>query len=326
MRRNAIVGGALWIGLGAASRLQRAPLSAIELLFLLGPLVVVPLGLELCARLTPETEIGFPIRIARKLQLPAALCAVVSFWVPKGALPTILALLWLVFGCLVGLEGLMTLIHCRFSRLNTACLIVSFLYLPIGCAWLAASRLGLSPMGFQEPIVLLTAVHFHFAGFAAPLLALAARSGVEKKSAALQKFFKIVAAGVLAGPGLLAVGFVTGPRLKLAAALLVACSEAGLSFFFLASVRAMRPRLAQVLVAISAGSVLFAMVLAGIWAAGEFPLQPFVHLDEMARFHGTANAIGFTLCGLLGWTLTTRHTGQKLSIHQENGEANNEIH
>jgi hypothetical protein len=44
------------------------------------------------------------------------------------------------------------------------------------------------------------------------------------------------------------------------------------------------------------------MTLAGVWAVGEFPLQPFVHLAEMAQFHGTADAFGFTLCGLLGWS------------------------
>ena len=310
MSRNAIAGGIIWIGLAATSRLQWASFNTIELLFLLGPLVVVPLGLELAIQFTGQKQIGLPIRIARKLQLPAALCVIASLRLPQGIMATILALPWFAFGCFVGLEGLMTLIHGEVSKLKTACRIMSFLYVPIGCAWLFASRLGLSPMGFQEPIVLLTAVHFHFAGFAAPLLALAAGSAVERESAALQRIFKVVAAGILAGPGLLAVGFVIGPRLKLAMALLVACSEVGLSLFFLATVRAIRPRLAQLFVSISAASVLFAMVLAGVWAVGEFPLQPFVHLDEMARLHGTANAFGFILCGLVGWTLAGRHKGQ----------------
>jgi hypothetical protein len=310
MNRKAIAGGVLWAVLVAVSQLQWARLNTIELLFLLGPLVVVPLGLELCVRFTHEKEMGLPIRVARKLQLPAVLCAIASFWLPQGIVATILALPWLVFGCFVGLEGLMAFIHGEFRKLKTACLIVSFLYLPIGCAWLVASRLGLSPMGFQEPIVLLTAVHFHFAGFVAPLLALAVGSAVEKKSAALQGIFKVVAAGVLAGPGLLAVGFVTGPRLKLAMALLVACSEVGLSLFFLVAVRAMRPRLAQMFVTISATSILFAMVLACVWAIGEFPLQPFVNLDEMARFHGAANAFGFVLCGLVGWTFSACHAAR----------------
>jgi hypothetical protein len=222
---------------------------------------------------------------------------------PQGTRAAILVLPWLSLGCLLGFQGFMSPVRGEFRTRGAGFAIVSFLYLPIGCAWLVASRLGLSPMGFQEPIVLLTAVHFHFAGFGAPLLAAAAGKATEKKSIALRRIFKVFAAGVLAGPGLLAAGFVIGPHFKLAMALVVAASEVGLALFFLASVGALRPRLAQVLVSFSAASVLFAMVLAGVWAIGEFPLQPFVHLDQMARFHGAANAFGFVLCGLLGWTL-----------------------
>jgi YndJ-like protein len=306
MSRQAIAGGIVWIELVVASRLQWARLNTIELLFLLGPIVVVPLGLELCDRFTLEDGSGLPIRIAQRVQLPAAPCAAASFWFQPGISAAIFALPWIGFGCIIGLCGLTRLIRGGFTSLRMACMIVSFLYLPIGCAWLVASRMGLTPMGFQEPIVLLTAVHFHFAGFAAPLLALAAESAIEKRAAVLKRIFKVVAVGVLAGPGLLAVGFVIGPSLKLAMALLVACSEVGLSLFFLAEVRAMRPRLVQMFVAISAASVLSAMVLAGVWAIGEFPLQPFVHLEEMARLHGTANSLGFILCGLVGWTISVR--------------------
>lgn len=306
MSRNAIAGGVLWVGLVALSRLQWVRLNTIELLFLLGPLVVVPLGLGLAFQFVGKMQIGISIRIAQKLQLPAALCVIASFWLPQGIVATILALPWFVFGCFIGLEGLMALIRGECRKLKGACLIVSYVYLPIGCAWLVASRSGLSPMGFQEPIVLLTAVHFHFAGFAAPLLSLAAATMIEKKAVAIDLIFKLVASGVLAGPGLLAAGFVIGPHLKLAMALLVACSEVGLSLFFLTGVGALRPRLAQAFVTASVASVLFAMVLAGVWAIGEFPLQPFVHLDEMAKFHGAANAFGFVLCGLVGWTLAAR--------------------
>jgi hypothetical protein len=306
MSRSAIVGGVVWIGLELASRLHWARLSTIEMLFLLGPLVVVPLGLGLCVRFTDRDGSFLSIHIAQRVQLPAALCAIASFWFQPGIAATIFVLPWFGVGCFIGLCGLKRLILREFKSLKLACIIVSFLYLPVGCAWLIASRLGLTPMGFQEPIVLLTAVHFHFAGFAAPLLALAAESAMERQRALLQNIFKLVVAGVLAGPGLLAAGFVSGPSFKLTAALLVACSEIGLSLFFLANIRALQPRLAQILVVISAASVLFAMVLAGVWAIGEFPLQPFVHLDQMARWHGTANSLGFILCGLMGWAISIR--------------------
>jgi len=303
VRRNAILGGILWAALLAASRLHFVRLTTIELLFLLAPLVVVPMGLELCTRFVRAEQLGVSLRIVRWFQLPAALCAVVAFWRPASIAAAMLALPWLCFGGFMGGVALLNLVRGGVKKLNVACVTTSFLYLPVGCAWLIASRIGMSPMDFQEPIVLLTAVHFHFAGFAAPLLAVAAESGIKKGDSVARGIFRIVAAGVLAGPGLLAAGFVIGPRLKLSAALLVACSEVALSIYFLVGIRTLRPRLAQAFVAASAISVLFAMILAAVWAIGEFPLQPFVHLDEMARFHGTANGIGFILCGLLGWTL-----------------------
>lgn len=56
---------------------------------------------------------------------------------------------------------------------------------------------------------------------------------------------------------------------------------------------------------LAVGSVLFSMILAATWAAGEYPLQPFLHLQQMERLHGSANAFGFVLCGMLGWILAT---------------------
>lgn len=305
MKRSAIFGGAIWVALAAAAALNAAHLATIELLFLLAPLVVVPLGLELIARVAPQQEFLPLGRAIRKLQFPAALCVAASFWIPPGRAAVLLVLPWLCIGALAGVAAARNFLRGGFKRLDSACTIMSFLYLPVGCAWLVASRSGMNPMGFQEPIVLLTAVHFHFAGFAAPLLALAARSKLKMGNAATRSFFNVIATGVLAGPGLLAAGFVIGPRTKLAMACIVACSEAGLALCFLAAIRVLKPRLAQALIAISAVSVLIAMVLAAVWAVGEFPLQPFVHLDQMARYHGTMNALGFILCGLTGWTLAT---------------------
>jgi len=80
MNRSAIAGGVLWIAFAGASRFHWARLNAIELLFLLGPLVVVPLGLGLSFRINHKIQFGLPVRVAQKLQLPAAVCAIASFW------------------------------------------------------------------------------------------------------------------------------------------------------------------------------------------------------------------------------------------------------
>ena len=305
MKRSAFFGGVVWVTLASSSiggLHGRVPqLGLIELLFLLGPLVVLPLGLELFATFGNDAEASDLVRAARWVQFPAAVLVIGSFYVERGAPAAALVLPWFFVGGLLSCHGLKLLISPEWKTRKAACVVASFLYLPIGCAWLVASRFGLNPIGFQEPIVLLTAVHFHFAGFAVPLMTCAAANALAGPSVAASRALDAVTAGVLVGPGMLAAGFVVGPHLKLMAALLLVASEAGLGFLFLVACRRLQPGWTRVLIGLSAASVLGAMGLAGVWAIGEFPLQPFVHLAEMAKFHGTANALGFTICGLLGW-------------------------
>ena len=309
MKKSAIIGGLVWSGLAAATSFNKLELSWIELLFLFASLVIVPLCLELTARIEAGEKPGGTERIARYLQPPAAILAVVSFFFTRRIPAAALAVAWLICCGFLSLGGLARIARGAFSRLERTCTAVAFLYISVGAAWLLASRLGLTPIGFQEPIVLLTAVHFHYAGFAAPIMARSTSRALAAKGTqgTAPAIFKVVVAGVLLGPAFLAAGFVIGPRFKLVAALILAASEIGLAASFLAALPAVQGLWTKLLIGIAAASALFSMALAGLWAIGEFPLQPFVHLNEMARFHGTANAFGFTLCGLLGWLLARKN-------------------
>lgn len=309
MNRNALIGAALWIVLFAAAKARQLELEWIDLLFLFAPLVIVPLGLQLTRKVERDVAAPAAERIARSVQLPCALAVVAAFLVARGTLAALLAAAWLIFGGLLAFGAAVRIYRGACRSVNSALPIFAFLYLTVGAAWLIASRFGLSPLGFQEPIVLLTAVHFHYAGFAAPLLARSSRLVLTQsgKFPARSAFLNTVATGVMAGPGLLAAGFVIGPRVKLAAAMILASSEIGLALCFLFALQRVARPAAKLLIALASISVALAMVLAALWAIGEYPLQPFVHLAEMARLHGTANAFGFTLCGLVGWTLAKPH-------------------
>jgi YndJ-like protein len=311
MGRGTVIGGFVWTALAVYSASALSRLGLIELLFLLAPLVVVPLGLGLAARLDAGQAARLLAKLPTWMCFPAALCATASFWLEPGARAVILVVPWLCFGSWLGFSALLAIVRGHITDMKAASVAIAFLYLPVGCGALAASRGGLGPLGFHEPIVLLTAVHFHFAGFAAPLLALTTAGTLGKASNLQQRVFRIVVAGILVGPGLLAAAFVIGPRMKLAGALLVAGSELGLALFSLLAVRALKPRLAQGLVILSAASMIAGMILAAIWAIGEFPFQPFVNIANMVEFHGVANALGFSVCGLLGWSLATRRVAQE---------------
>jgi len=308
VKRNAFTGAIVWCSLLIASLTGAIDLVWIELLFLLAPLVVLPLGLHLTNLAEVGSLASLPERVAGKIHIFAALAVVASFFFVPGIIAAMFACAWIVFCGLLAWGGLMRTLQAGLLSLDTACPIVAYLYSLIGAAWLVASRLGLNPMGFQEPTVLLTAVHFHFAGFAAALLARStnrtlSRSYASPLSLALSR---IVTFGVLIGPALLAAGFVAGPRVKLAGALIVALSEVGLAILFVVVLKHVARFSAQLLLTISAASVAFSMMLAAVWAIGEYPLQQFVNLDQMERFHGTVNAFGFTLCGLLGWIFAAR--------------------
>jgi hypothetical protein len=316
MKRSAIIGSAVWIGLYAANqfRIARIDLTWIELLFMFAPLVIVPLGLELSKRSDAVSVNRTVERIVGAIQLPAALITIASFFLERGASAVALASGWVAFCGVLAISGLLRLARGARRSLADSCIAVGFLYPSIGAAWLIASRVGLTPIGFEEPIVLLTAVHFHYAGFAAPILAsCTSRVRATRRSKTRERLFQIVAAGVLAGPAVLAAGFVISPRLKLAAALSLAAAEIGLAVFFLIALRSVDSQVARTLLLVAAGSVIVSMILAALWAIGEYPLQPFVHLANMARFHGTANAFGFTLCGLLGFLAASNRAGAQRS-------------
>jgi hypothetical protein len=304
---NAIFGGTVWCVLAAAARAGKFDLNRIELLFLFAPLVIVPLGLELTRCMETGVAVSTPERLARAIQIPAAALAVAAFFCAPEHLAAGLACGWLAFCGLLAISGVIRFVNGAYMRLDSACAALAFIYIAVGGAWLVASRLGLTPIGFQEPIVLLTAVHFHYAGFAAPLLARSAGRALPVRSGggAMAALFRGIVTAVLLGPGILAAGFVVGPRVKLLAAIILATAEIGLAISFLFALRKIQSDAAKVLIAISALSVIFSMAMAGLWAVGEYPLQPFVHLAEMARLHGTANAFGFTLCGLLGWIVAS---------------------
>lgn len=312
MKRDAITGAIVWCALVVAAETGAIDLTWIELLFLFAPLVIVPLGLLLTDRIEGAAASYRPETLSKRIHLPAAVMVVASFFFEPGIVAVGLASAWILLCVLLALEGFLRMVRGAFRRLDSACPAVAFLYSLVGAAWLVASRLGLHPMGFQEPIVLLTAVHFHFAGFAAALLARSAGRAVAQLRAngVMAGLWRILTAAVLIGPSLLAIGFVVGPRVKLAAALVLALSEIGLAISFVLALKNVTRFSAQLFLTIAAASIAFSMALAAVWAIGEYPLQQFVNLDQMERFHGTVNAFGFTLCGMLGWIIAGRKATQ----------------
>jgi hypothetical protein len=177
------------------------------------------------------------------------------------------------------------------------------LYLPVGAAWLLASRLGIQPVGFGDTIVLLTAVHFHFAGFAAPLLAGMAGRALDQ-SGSLSRVFSLTVICIIGGTPLVAAGITFSPRLALIGAAIISAGLILLAILVLGwIVRSVNSFVAQTLLVVSSLSSVFAMILACLYAYSLVAKTVIVDIPQMALSHGILNSFGFALCGLLAWSL-----------------------
>ena len=155
------------------------------------------------------------------------------------------------------------------------------------------------PLGIQEPIGLLTAVHFHFAGFATAIIAAATLRFAERRGEF--SWLKPLVMMVVGLPFVVAVGFVTSPVVKMAAAILFSAGVAGLAICVRACGRKTEEPLARILLQVAAGAVFAGMVLSGAYAVADYLGSDALTIPQMARTHGILNAVGFCLSGLLGW-------------------------
>ena len=296
--RSAAVGAAVWCLLAVVRTAPWAGLGWIELLFLFAPLVIVPLGLALLTR--EQSRPSVLLRPACVVQPVAAVLAVASFFLPPGLGAAAFVSLWLAICLLVALAGALSLLRVRFRSVTDLCLVAGQLYLAVGGLGLLLSRLGATPLHFAEPVVLLTGVHFHYTGFALPLVAGSVGRALDARSG-LRRIFLPAAVFILVSPALLAAGFVFSPLLKLAAVLLLVLGCLLLVMLLLPVAVQTTPWPARALLFVASTSLAVAMLLAAAYELGDFTARYWLLIPQMARLHGTLNAFGFALCGLLGF-------------------------
>jgi len=294
---------ATWVALAACTALGLFDLSAIKLLFALGPLVVVPLALELLRWRSPRAE---RLRhVAGRLMPIGALAVAASLPMSPGGAATALALPWFAVCGLVSLSGLIELFEVRRFQLVLMVRVIAAGYLTFGAGWLLLSRFGAQPLDFPDAIVELTAVHFHFAGFAAPIIATAA--AIHTGSTVARRLALLGGVGVVTAMPVVALGITTSLPLAAAGASFLGVS---LTFVALGNATMLRRgelnRRPSVLLAMSSASVVVAMVLAVQYTFGQALGTPSLTIDQMARTHGILNGAGFALCGLLAWHAQTR--------------------
>ena len=316
----AAMGAAAWIVLFAVGAFREIG----EALVALAIACAVPLGSELSAD-RDDAGKDRPLFKVYVAWLPFGIAlGIASFFAPVGAFSAICASAWFIATLLAAMSAIARILRRGLLPHEELSIDVGHLYLPVGAIWLIASRAGYSLLGFHEPIVLYTANHFHYAGFAAPVLV-----GLLGRELAFRRApfdstrqpiagprigiaHKIATTFVLAGVPLVAAGIVVSHALELPAAavlgtamLVVACL----------SLVAAKPRLSRgrivalsgALIAFSGLSLIvsmaFALTFAATGSATRGSSSPVIPYATMAAVHGVANAVGFALLGFLAYSL-----------------------
>ncbi|MGA5419777.1 YndJ family protein [Streptomyces lavendulocolor] len=261
----------------------------VGLIVTLGMLVIVPVGLRLVG--APE-----PVAIRRAWPLfavPGAVC----LWLPRGAPAAALAACYALGTVLLALHAPGRLLRTRSVAPAEVAVVAALVSPAIAASALVAERSGHRLLGFGPDILALTVPHFHFAGFAAALVAGLVCRQVDRPAA------RFAALSVPLGTLLVLLGYFLDDRAELAGTLVL---TAGMWTVALLTWRDVSgdgraDRLTRVLFTVSAAVLVATMLPALSWALGEATGLPHPNLTWMAATHGLGNALGFALCAMAAW-------------------------
>ncbi|HEU5460469.1 MAG TPA: YndJ family protein, partial [Pyrinomonadaceae bacterium] len=216
-RISAAAGVVAWLLLLLTTTSDLRETEVIHKVVFFGMLVVVPLGLSL---LPAYEEPSSLYRLTVFVQPVAALPGIASFYFENGPLAASLSSAWIVLTILIAMIGLMRLKSRGLYPIEELAIDAGLLYLPVAGVWLVVYRLGVQPFDYGETIILLTVVHFHFAGFAAPIIAgMSGRVLATRKHP--QAIFKFSVFAIVTSMPLVAAGITFSPWLGLIGTLLL---------------------------------------------------------------------------------------------------------
>ncbi len=287
-----IFGGFLWLML-LFFRLDFTPKSMdwVIAILLLGPLVLVPMALTI---IRPNCPI--PVRMYWLLFI-AALGLALAYALPPHLPVGVFSLPWLLL-TLAGAGLAMKHVLLNWQRIDWSTLMYysAFVFLPIGAASAVANRYGYEPLGFTPIIILLTAVHFHYAGFFLPIL-----TGLLLKKYAFAKKNGLTGLGVLIGIPLVGLGITTSqlgisPWVETASVTVLVVATLNVAWLQAHMAR----KESSVLLLLSALALASGMLLALAYGWRHyFPLS-FLSIPWMYAVHGTLNSVGFAATGVVG--------------------------
>lgn len=269
----------------------RATLGPIYLYWILlaGPILFVPWGLVLLTEKWPITQ----MLVNNVLPFGGVLLAAAFCWSP-GYMAACFAFCW----SSVALYLLNWALQKRYALSPAALLAIVFLN--VAAAWALADRLGWQPLGFDPLIVLLTAIHFHYAGFALAVLTALLPESTSKRG---------LSWGLLLGVGGVAIGITStqlgGPAwievISVTMMVLV-----GWGVVVAQALNALLGRgLARVLLLLGSLALMIGLFLALLYGWRFHHQWAWLTIPWMYATHGVLNSVGFVLLSFVGLTMWT---------------------
>jgi hypothetical protein len=297
------IGLVLWVVLAGLWLADWQALSLVELFLCLAMLVLVPLGLGIAS--TPRRAGGTArlYSIAVLGQLPAAVAAMGGFTYEPGTIQRAVLLgPWATLTLTVGLFGTWRLLSHGLDPLPELSIDAALLYVPIAGIFLLLHALEIT-FHFQPEIVLLTGIHFHYAGFVLPLVVgRAGRIAAVDGSFGDDRFGRVAAAstiGIITGISLVAIAITLASVLELPAVVIFAAAILGTVGTIFRTVITSSSPLPAALLTIASISIVVTIGLALAYAYSVFPgTARLIGLHQMIHWHGTINALGFALPAL----------------------------
>ncbi len=292
-------GAIIWLVLCAMQLPDLQSDAWARLLLQLAVLVWVPLGLSLMDNV--------PVLLTR-LVFPAAVAVLVSLQLPAGWVAAGFALPWLLVCAVLFISGVEQL---QKRAVSDRAFSGAKMFILIGGLSILADRLALRPLGFDPAIILLTAVHFHYAGFVfLLLLGLAARHFAGR-------VFPVAVWLALASVPLTALGITLAQTNRvfwvesLSAILVVAAGWLGAFGYLKTAVKNQTSWVIRLCWTVLAFNLFFSMTLSLGYALRVYLPIDFLTLPAMRAWHGSANAIGVAGTGLGGWVLLLQKSGAR---------------
>ncbi|MDS0282531.1 YndJ family protein [Haloarcula onubensis] len=290
---SALLGTVVWLAALFAGTLGTVPRALA-----LAPLVLVPLGVGMAGRAAFPGLAGGCLRAAVWLQPVGALLVTASLALDVPA-PTAAALAapWLLVTGLLGLAALSRTLDRGGVALPETAIDAGLAYVSVGAVALLLYHLDIT-FWFGRTIILLTGVHFHYAGFVLPVI-----TGLTGRSGHLDsRLWRSLVGVILAGPAIIAVGISFSPLVEVVAVGGFTVAVALFGWYVLLRIAPTRPREQAVLLGASAVALPVSMALALGYGVATFSgVDLGLDIATMVALHGSLNAFGFALCGLAGW-------------------------